>query len=82
MNLYDGYNSFLFICTIFFIIHSQIITASLSSQLMEKELEKTKKCPSADGHFFVVLHAALKGLAVSTLFLSRIGLVGTDGDVV
>ena len=32
--------------------------------------------------FFVVLHAALKGLAVSTLFLSRIGLVGTDGDVV
>ena len=43
---------------------------------------KTKKCPSADGHFFVVLHAALKGLAVSTLFLSRIGLVGTDGDVV
>ena len=43
---------------------------------------KNKKCPSADGHFFVVLHAALKGLAVSTLFLSRIGLVGTDGDVV
>lgn len=43
---------------------------------------KTQKCPSADGHFCVVLHAALKGLAVSTLFLSRIGLVGTDGDVV
>ena len=43
---------------------------------------KKQKCPSADGHFCVVLHAALKGLAVSTLFLSRIGLVGTDGDVV
>lgn len=50
MNLYDGYNSFLFICTIFFIIHSQIITASLSSQLMEKEIVVSGIRPTGNLH--------------------------------